>query len=379
MIKRLLALLVVTTFVATIFVGCGSKKDTIKIGSLQPISGKMSVYGTQSRDAINMAVKEINDKGGILGKTLEVVIYDDEGTPEKTKNAFTKLVTKDKVVGIVGALASNCTLAITEDAQARKMVLISPTSTNDAVTDAGDYIFRACYKDSFQGPVVAQFSYDQLKAKKAAILFDNTNPYSVGMKDNFKKKFEELGGTVTVESYAAGDKDFSAQLTKIKATNPEVMFIPDYYNTVALIAKAAKDAGLTAPMIGADGWDGVEGVAKDEIVGSYFSNHYSADADDNEVKTFVSNFKKAYKDVTPNALSALAYDATYILAEAIEKAGSTDSAKIKDAMMQTDKKFVTGQIKFNEHRDPIKSITMVKIVKGDDGKNALQFAGVVNP
>jgi len=398
MIKKLLALIVVTTMVATMSVGCGSSSSTksttgtsstesttgstepIKIGAIQPISGPVSAYGTQSRDAINMAVEEINAKGGVLGRPLEVIVEDDEANPEKTKNAFTKLVTKDKVVGFVGALTSNCSLAITEEAQKRKIIMISPSSTNDSVTDAGDYIFRACYKDSFQGPVVAQFSIDQLKAKTAAILFDNTNDYSVGMKDNFKSEFEKLGGKIVVEeSYAKGDKDFNAQLTKIKTGNPEVIFIPDYYNTVSLIAKQVKQNGITAPMLGADGWDEIANNAGEEVVGSYYSNHYSADAKDADVEKFVADFKAKYSNQTPNALAALAYDATYILAEAIEKAGSTDTAKIKDAMKLTDRKFVTGKISFDEKNNPVKSITMVKIIKGAEGKPALEFAGTVDP
>ncbi|HEY5586181.1 MAG TPA: ABC transporter substrate-binding protein [Ruminiclostridium sp.] len=382
MIKKLLALFVVATFVATLFAGCGSSSSskTIKIGAIQPISGPVSAYGTQSRDAINMAVAEINAKGGVLGKTLEVIVDDDAADPEKAKIAFTKLVTKDKVIGIVGALTSKCSLAITADAQARKIIMISPSSTNDAVTNAGDYIFRACYKDSFQGPVVAQYAINDLKSKNAAILFDNTNDYSVGMKDNFKAEFEKLGGTVVaVESYATGDKDFNAQLTKIKATNPDVLFLPDYYNTVSLIAKQVKQNGITAAMMGADGWDEIANNAGDEVIGSYYSNHYAADAKDADVKTFVDNFKAKYKDQTPNALAALAYDATYILAEAIIKAGSTEPEKIKAAMMETNRKFVTGNISFDAHRDPIKSITMVKLVKGTDGKPAIEFAGIVNP
>lgn len=383
MIKKLLALLVTTSFLATMLVGCGSSSstsETIKIGAIQPISGPVSAYGTQSRDAINMAIEEINAKGGILGKKLEVIVEDDEANPEKSKNAFTKLVTKDKVVGFVGALTSKCSLAITEEAQKRKVIMISPSSTNDAVTDAGDYIFRACYKDSFQGPVVAQYSIEQLKAKTAAILFDNTNDYSVGMKDNFKSEFEKLGGKIVVEeSYATGDKDFNAQLTKIKTGNPDVIFIPDYYNTVSLIAKQVKQNGINVPMLGADGWDEIANNAGEEVVGSYYSNHYAADAKDADVEKFVNNFKAKYNGQIPNALAALAYDATYILAEAIQAAGSTEPEKIKEAMKKTNRKFVTGQISFDEKNNPVKSITMVKIVKGTDGKPGLEYAGTVNP
>lgn len=378
MYKKLFALVVVVALVGSLFAGCGAGGGTIKIGTIQPISGQIAAFGTQSRDAINMAVEEINASGGVLGKKLEVVVEDDEATPDKTVNAFKKLVTQDKVVGLVGALTSKCSLSITKEAQQRKIVMISPTSTNDTVTDAGDYIFRACYNDSFQGVVVAQFAAKTLKAKTAAILFDNTNDYSKGLKENFKKKFEELGGKTVEESYATSDKDFNAQLTKIKGTNPDVLFIPDYYSAVSLIAKQVRSQGMKIPMLGADGWDEITNNAGEEVLNSYYSNHYSPDANDAEVKAFVKKYNEKFK-ITPNALAALAYDATYILTDAIKKAGSTDPEKMKKAMMETNKKFVTGQIKFNEKRNPVKSAVMVKIDKGADGKLAAVYAETVNP
>ncbi len=376
---RVLSLLVVLAVMTSLFAGCAGGGGEIKIGAIQPISGQVSAYGTQTRDAIQLAVDEINEKGGVLGKKIKLIVEDDEANPEKTVNAFKKLATQDKVIGIVGALTSKCSLAITKEAQQRKIIMISPSSTNDTVTDAGDYIFRACYNDSFQGQVVAKYALETLKAKNAAILFDNTNDYSKGLRDNFKKKFEELGGKVAAEeSYATGDKDFNAQLTKIKGTNPDVLFIPDYYSTVSLIAKQVKNQGIKAPMLGADGWDEITNNAGDEVIGSFYSNHYSPDADDADVKSFVTKYQEKYK-IVPNALAALGYDATYILVEAIERAKSTDTAKIKDEMMKTDKKYVTGQIKFNELRNPVKSAVMVEVKKGDDGKLTAGYAGIVNP
>lgn len=385
MLKKVLSVTLVVALIITTFAGCAKSAPAgetgpIKIGSIMPISGPVSAYGTQSRDAIVMAVDEINAKGGILGRQVEVKVEDDEASPEKTKSAFTKLVTQDGVIGIVGALTSKCSLAITADAQARKIIMISPSSTSDNVTDAGDYIFRSCYNDSFQGQVVATFAYNNLKAKKAAILFDNANDYSKGLTQTFKAKFQELGGTVVAEeSYATGDVDFNAQLTNIKGTKPDILFIPDYYNTVSLIAKQVKTNGITSTMLGADGWDEIANNAGDEVVGSYYSNHYSPDANDPEVKAFVKKYTELF-GVSPNALAALAYDATYILTDAITKAGSVDSVAIKTAMMQTNKKFVTGQISFNEKRNPIKSAVMVEIVKGaQPNKPAVKYAATVNP
>lgn len=372
-------LLALCAVAAIALASCTGKSDTIKIGTIQPISGPVSAYGIQTRDAINLAFAEINAAGGVLGKKLVLVAEDDEANPEKTTTAFTKLSTKDKVPVIIGALTSKCSLAITELAQGKQVVMISPSSTNDTVTDAGDFIFRACYKDSFQGAVVAQYAFESLKAKSAAILFDNTNDYSKGLTTNFTEKFESLGGkVVATESYASGDTDFNAQLTKIKAAKPGVLLIPDYYNTVSLIAKQVRAQGLNIPMVGADGWDEITNNAGDEVLNSFYSNHYSPDASDQDVQDFIAAYQAKYK-VVPNALAALGYDAAYMIAEAIAAAGSTDSTKIRDALAKTDKKYVTGNIKFDENRNPVKSAVMLEVVKGADGKLATKYAGTVNP
>lgn len=375
---KVLVLLLVLGLIGSLTVGCG-ESDTIKIGTIQSISGPVSSYGIQTRDAIKMAVEEINAEGGVLGKQIELIVEDDEASPDKTTNAFKKLVAKDKVVSVLGALISKCTLAITKEAQAKKVVLLTPTSTNDTVTDAGDYVFMSCYNDSFQGQVVAKFAYETLRAKNAAILYDITNDYSKGLTTNFIEKFETLGGKVVVsESYSAGDKDFNAQLTKIKAAKPDILFIPDYYNTVSLIAKQVRSQGINVPMLGADGWDEITNNAGDEVLGSYYCNHYSPMSDDPDVQAFVQKYTEKF-GITPNALAALGYDATYILMDAIERAGSTNSEQIKAALMETDGKFVTGNIRFNERRRPIKSAVMLKVVKGADGKLATEYAGTVNP
>lgn len=377
--KKTVALLFVILLLVGLFSGCGSDSDVIKIGTIQPITGEIAAYGTQTRDAIAMAVKEINANGGVLGKELVLITEDDEANPEKTVNAFNKLVSKDKIVGLVGALTSNCSLAINTEAQAEGLPMITPSSTNDTVTLAGDYIFRACYSDSFQGQVVAKYAFEELGAMKAAILYDITNDYSVGLKDQFVAKFEALGGEiVALESYSKGDKDFAAQLTTIKGEAPQVLFLPDYYSTVALIAKQVASQGLDVPMLGADGWDSITTQAGEEVVGSFYSNHYSAEIDDQQVKDFVENYKAEY-GVQPNALAALGYDAAYILAEAIERAGSTDPEAIKEAMYETNYKGVTGQITFDENGDTIKSAVMEEIILNDDGTLGTSYAGTVNP
>lgn len=387
MTKKYMSILLVLILIIGTLSGCGggssapaAEDGPIKIGTIQPISGPVSIYGIMSQQGIELAIKEINEAGGVLGRQLELVVEDDEANPEKTKNAFTKLVTNDGVVAIIGALTSKSTLAITADAQARKIPLITHASTNDTVTDAGDYIFRSCYNDSFQGTVVAQYAFETMGKKNAAILFDNTNDYSKGLTENFKKKFAEMGGTIIAEeSYATGDVDFNAQLTSIKSKNPDVLFIPDYYSTVALITKQARAQGLTMPMTGADGWEDIISNAGDEVVGSFYSTHYSSGAEDPDVQKFEENFKAAY-NVGPNVLAALAYDATYILADSIERAGTTESEALKNAIAATDIKVVTGQISFDEKRNPVKSAVMVEIVKGTEpNKPQVVYAGTVNP
>ena len=375
---KVFTLLVVMATACLLAAGCG-ESNTIKIGTIQSISGPVSTYGIQTRDAIKMAVEEINAKGGVLGKQVELIVEDDEASPDKTTNAFKKLIAKDKVVAVIGALISKCTLAITQEAQAKKVVLLTPTSTNDMVTDAGDYIFMSCYNDSFQGLVGAKFAYETLRAKNGAILYDITNDYSKGLTTNFMEKFETLGGKVVVaESYSAGDKDFNAQLTKVKAANPDILYIPDYYNTVSLIAKQVRSQGLNVTMLGADGWDEITNNAGDEVLGSYYCNHYSPMSDDLDVQSFVKKYTQKF-GLTPNALAALGYDATYILIDAIERAGSTDSDIIKAALMDTNGKFVTGNIRFNQQRRPVKSAVMLKITKDAAGKLVTEYAGTVNP
>jgi branched-chain amino acid transport system substrate-binding protein len=376
--NRVLFFLLALVIVGSMVAGCG-ESNTIKIGTIQSISGPVSTYGIQTRDAIKMAVDEINAQGGVLGKQVELIVEDDEASPDKTTNAFKKLVAKDKVVAVIGALISKCTLAITQEAQAKKVILLTPTSTNDTVTDAGDYVFMSCYNDSFQGQVAAQFAGETMKAKNAAILYDITNDYSKGLTENFIAKFEALGGKVVAsESYSAGEKDFNAQLTKIKAAKPDILFIPDYYNTVSLIAKQVRSQGINITMLGADGWDEITNNAGDEVLGSFYCNHYSPESDDPDVQTFVQKYTGKFK-MTPNALAALGYDATYILLNAIERAGSTDPEMIKAALMETDDKFVTGNIRFNEQRRPIKSAVMLKIVKNTEGNLVAEYAGTVNP
>lgn len=353
-------------------------KKSVRFGGVAPLSGAVAVYGVECKNGIDLAVAEINAAGGINGQPLEFICEDDEGDPAKSVNAYKKLVTKDRVRIVIGSLTSGCTMAITNQAQAQKVLQIAPAATAIAITDAGNYIFRTCFIDPFQGKVGGKFAYDNLKTKKAAVLYDIGNDYSAGLTENFIQEYTSLGGTVVAkESYSTGDKDFNAQLTKIKAANPDVVYLPDYYGTVALIAKQLRAQGINVPIVGADGWDGLTENAGDEVLNGYYSNHYAEDSDSPAVQKFVKSFRAKYGKA-PNSFAALGYDSVYMLRDAIVKAGtSTDVAKIRDAFEKTDGNYVTGHIVFDSKRNPVKSAVMIKLVK-KDGRLSSAYAATVD-
>ncbi|MDY3756315.1 MAG: ABC transporter substrate-binding protein [Treponema sp.] len=377
--KKALVVLFVVMIAGMMFTGCSKKtSDTIKIGGIFPLSGSVAVYGTECRNGVELAINEINAAGGIDGKMLELVAEDDEGSPEKSVNAYKKLVTKDKCSIIIGSLTSGCTAAISSLAQAQKVLLLAPAATQTDITDAGDYVFRACFIDPFQGTVGGKFALEDLGAKNAAVLYDVQNDYSIGLYENFKVVFEQGGGKVVAEeSYSTGDKDFNAQLTKIKTTNPDVVYLPDYYGTVALIAKQLRAQGINAPIVGADGWDGIIDNAGDEVLNGFYSNHYAADSTDGKVVTFVNSYKAKYGS-TPVSFAALGYDCVYLLKDAMGAAKSADSTTLKDQLMKTNGAYVTGNLTFDAKRNPVKSAVMLEIVK-QDGKLAPVYKTTVNP
>lgn len=376
--KKIKAVAVATLMLsASTAVFAAPKAKTIKIGGVAPLSGAVAVYGVECKKGIDLAIEEINAAGGINGQQVEFVCEDDEGDPAKSVSAYKKLVTKDRTKLIIGSLTSGCTIAITSQAQANKVVQIAPAATAVAVTDAGNYIFRACFTDPFQGRVGGKFAADNLGAKKAAILYDIGNDYSVGLTENFEAEFKKQGGTIVAkESYATGEKDFNAIITKVKAANPDVVYLPDYYSTVALISKQLRAQGVDVPFVGPDGWDGLTEVAGDEVLNGYYSNHYAADSDSPVVQKFVNAFQAKYNE-KPNSFATLGYDSMYMLKDAIVKAGSTDAAKVRDALEKTDGDYVTGHIKFDEKHNPIKSAVMIKMIK-ENGKLSQAYATTVN-
>jgi branched-chain amino acid transport system substrate-binding protein len=362
---------------ALILGGCAQKEtetkeeakepEVIKVGVVTPLTGDVATFGQSTKNAVQMAADEVNAEGGVLGKKIELVIIDDRNEPKETANAFRKLIDQDRVVAIIGSLTSKCTLAGAPIANAKKIPMITSSSTNPKVTLTGPYAFRVCFIDDFQGQVMAQFAYEDLSAKKAAILYDNGNDYSKGLAEFFEKSFTGFGGEVVAkEVYSQTDSDFNAQLTKIKNLNPDVIFLPDYYQKVALIAKQARGLGIKATFLGGDGWDSPELVklGGDAIEGGYFSNHYSKDDPDAKVQEFVKKYKEKYGS-EPDALAALAYDALYFLVAGIEDAGKVDSQAIRDSLEKMGKfDGVTGSFTLDKNRDPIKSAVVLKIEGG---------------
>lgn len=376
---KILKTLAAASATMLVLAGCNSKGSSIKIGSIGPLTGNYAVYGGDCKNGIELAVNEINAAGGANGQQLELIAEDDEGSSEKSVSAYKKLVTKDGAKLIIGSLTSGCSIAISPLAQAQKIVQIAPAATAPALTDAGNFIFRTCYDDPFQGTVGGKFAAETLGAKKAAILYDISNDYSVGLTENFKIAFEANGGSiVSAETYSTGDKDFNAQLTKIKNVNPDVVYLPDYYSTVALIVKQLRAQGIGAPIVGADGWDGLTENAGDEVLNGFYSNHYAADSTEPKVQNFVTNYKAKY-NLAPTSFAALGYDSVYMLKDAIEKAGSTDSEKVRSALEETNGDYVTGHLTFNEKHNPVKGAVIIELVKDSSGKLTTVYKTTVNP
>lgn len=379
--------LVMALALALPLAGCSSgssssSKNVIKIGLSAPMTGDISQIGQSSKNAADLAVAEVNDAGGMkVGDktyTIELVVGDDENKPESAANVFQKLINQDNVIGIIGPPTSKCANAGAPIAESAKTVMISSWATNVNVTKDKSYVYRACFIDPFQGKVNATFASDTLKAKTAAVLYDVASDYNKGLAEVFRDEFTAHGGQIVAfESYQTGDKDFKSQLTKIKAANPEVLFLPNYYNEVALQLQQAKQLGLSATFLGGDAWDSPDLftlAGNDLLEGTYFSNHYAVDADVPELKAFLKAYNDKYKS-TPDATAALTYDAIKILIAGIEKAGSTDKTAIRDAVAATkDFSGVTGSISYEGSGDPVKSAVMIKIVNGK-----YTYAATVNP
>ena len=386
-VSKVLTALVLGTVLAGLAAGCGGgekKADTIKVGANLEMTGGSASYGISSKNAIELAFKEINEKGGINGKQLELVVADNKSEAAEATNAMQKLVSQDNVVAVIGPNLSSSVIAASAINNSAKVLDIAPMATNPYVTvdqasgKTKDFNYRTCFIDPFQGTVMAKFATAELGVGNAAILIDNSSDYAKGLAQFFKENFVKEGGAVTAEeSYLQKDTDFKATLTKIKATNPDFLYMPGYYQEVGLIVKQARELGMNMPIAGGDGWDSAK---MPEIAGAaalnntYFSSLYSPEDSSDINKNFVAAYEKAYGQ-KPDVFAALSYDSALLVAEAIKNAGSTEPAKISEAMAKINGfSGVSGSVTFDDKHNPVKSAV---ILEYKDGAQSLKTK--INP
>ncbi|MCF2612710.1 MULTISPECIES: ABC transporter substrate-binding protein [Fusobacterium] len=364
-------------------VACGGTKENstdsnvMKVGGIGPLTGPLAIYGVSSTNGSKLAMEEINKNGGILGKQVEYIVLDEKGDSTEAVTAYNRLV-DEGVVALIGDITSKPSLAVAEVAAQDNLPMITPTGTQFNITEAGANVFRVCFTDPYQGVVLANFAKNNLNAKTVAVVVNNSSDYSDGVAKAFVEQAEKLGlKVVAKEGYSDGDKDFRAQLTKILPTNPDVLVVPDYYEQVALITVQAREVGLKSTFIGPDGWDGVsktlDSSAYGAVENSYFTNHYSLQDTSPKVQNFLKAYRETYNE-DPSAFSALSYDAAYMLKAAMEKAGSTDKQAVVDALKTLDYDGVTGHLTFDKKNNPVKAVTVLKIVNGE-----YTFDSVVEP
>lgn len=351
--------------------------NEILIGEYASMTGNTASFGQDSHDGVVMAIDEANAAGGILGKKIKLILEDDQSKPEEAKSAVLKLIQRHKVAALIGEISSGRTLAAAPEAQKRKIPMISPFSTNPKVTEVGDYIFRACYIDPFQGEQTAKFAMNTLKLKKFAILKDVKNDYSVGLAKFFADTVKKMGGEIVAEeAYGEGDVEFRSQLTSIKAHTPDAIYIPGYYTEVGLMARQARELGMMVPLLGGDGWDSpkVVEIGGKDVDNSYYSTAFVADDPDPAVQGFIKRFEARYH-YAPSGISVMGYEATRLLLDAMARAGSTEPVKIRDALATTkDFVSVTGKMTVGPDRNMRKRLVMVKISNGKP-----QFFVAINP
>lgn len=349
--------------------GSGDSTGSILVGMYGSLSGDGASFGQSSLEGTQLAVEEVNNAGGVLGgRQIQLLVEDDQSKPEEASNAVTKMITQDGVVAVLGEVASRRSLAAAPVAQRYQVPMITPASTNERVTAVGDYVFRVCFIDPFQGYVMAKFVKEDLKLDKVGVLYDQSQAYSKGLREEFTKAFTKMGGEIVADqAYSSGDQDFSAQLSTIKNANPGAVYVPGYYTEVANIAIQARRLGLDVPLLGGDGWDSSQlfKIGGEAIEGCYYSNHYAADQPTDEVREFVEKYKKKYGE-TPDGLAALGYDAMYVLYDAMKRSGSLDHEALRDAIAATkDYHAVTGVITMDENRNARKAAVVVQVKNGE--------------
>ena len=348
--------------------GQGGADNSIKVGEYASLHGSEAAFGQSSHKGTMLAIEQVNAAGGVLGKKINLIYEDNQSKPGESATIVKKLITRDHVVAVLGEVASGRSMEAAPICQQSKIPMISPSSTNPKVTETGDYIFRVCYTDPFQGKLLAEFALKTLKAKKIALLSDVAAPYSVGLAQYFREPYLAGGGQIVIEQkYSSHDKDFKAQLTAIKAENPEAIFVPGYYTEAGLIVLQARQLGITVPLFGGDGWEAPELIetAGNSLEGTYNSTHYSPEAQTPIVQDFVKKFQARWGGETPDAMAALGYDSAMVLVDAIKRAGTTDSAKLRDAIAATkDLDCVTGKTTLDAQRNPSKSAVIITVKDG---------------
>jgi len=372
--RRMRRITEVVALVGMILVASGCQRGSgdpneIVIGHYGSMTGSEATFGQSTDNGIKLAVDEINEAGGIRGRKIRLITYDDKGDAREAGTAVTRLTTKDEVVAVLGEVASGLSLAGAPVCQEAGVPMVSPSSTNPKVTKVGDMIFRVCFIDPFQGSVCAKFAreHEGLKASKAAILTDQGSPYSVGLQEEFEKAFVALGGAVvSKQTYQGGDQDFSAQLTAIRSSEPDVVFVPGYYTDVGNVALQARKLGLMTPLLGGDGWDSSKlgEIAGSSIEGCFYSNHYSHEDPNPRVQEFIKKYSERHNQ-TPDGLAALGYDAARILFEAMSRAESLKGADLAAELAKTkDFDGVTGRISIDAERNAVKPAVILEMKDG---------------
>ena len=358
------SLLLSTLALATALVAA----EPIKVGEFACLTGKDATFGQSQHKGIQLALEEINAAGGVLGSPVELITEDNQSKPGESATVAKKLLSRDKVVAILGEVTSGRSLEVAPLAQMAKIPMVATGATNPKVTQAGNYIFRVCFIDDFQGTVMAKFAKDDLKAKRVAILTSVSSAYSVGLTKYFKETFLAAGGEVVAEQkFSEGDKDFRAQLTAIKAANADAVFVPGYYTEAALIARQARALGLNLPLFGGDGWESEKlmEIGGEALNGCYYSTHFTPENKDAGTASFVQKFKARWNNETPDAYAALGYDALYVLADAIKRAGGTKQPALRDALAATkDFTGASGVTTIDKDRNASKPATIIAIQGG---------------
>ena len=360
--------------------GSATSTGDIPVGMYGSLTGDGASFGQSSVEGAQLAVEELNNSGGLLGgRKIKLLVEDDQSKPDEASNAVTKLITQDKVVAVLGEVASRRSLAAGPVCQKYQTPMISPASTNERVTAIGDYIFRVCFIDPFQGEVLAKFAYNDLKARKVAVLKDVQQDYSVGLTEAIQKTFGTLGGEVLPPvSYSSGDADFKAILTQVRAQKPDAMFVTGYYPEAAIIVRQARELGMKIPILGDDGWVGdALKNGREALANCFISNHYSGDNPDPVVQNFVKTYRAKFNR-EPDSIAALGYDAAKVLAAAITSSNSTEGPKVRDALAKADVPGVTGRLKMNPNRNVDKPAVIQELMFAD-GNVKYVYRTTINP